>query len=76
MGRIYTPEQRQGKKNKCSTLWTPLTDEVKEGVFVNLNTGRERTDLAWKTGQPNGGNTENSVRIDMETRLSLSFSIR
>ena len=60
-------EQRQGE-NKCATLWTPLTDELKEGVFVNLNTGRESTNLAWKTGQPNGGNTENSVRIDMETR--------
>ena len=60
-------KQRQGK-NKCATLWTPLTDEEKEGTFVNLNTGRESSNLAWKPGQPNGGNTENSVRIDMETQ--------
>ena len=60
-------EERQGE-SKCATLWTPLTDELREGTFVNLNTGKVSTNLAWKTGQPNGGSTENSVRIDMETR--------
>ena len=45
-----------------------VTDEQKEGTFVNLNNNKVSTNLAWKTGEPNGGNTQNSVRIDLETR--------
>ena len=60
-------EGRQGE-DMCASLWTPLTDEQKEGTFVNLNNNKVSTNLAWKTGEPNGGNTQNSVRIDLETR--------
>ena len=61
-------EQRQGDKN-CSFLWTPFSDQATEGTFVNIESGKEQSKLAWKSKQPSGGSTENSLRIDMESKL-------
>jgi hypothetical protein len=45
------------------------SDEEVEGKYVNLQNDTGNTTMAWKKGQPNGGGTQNSVRIDMATRL-------
>ena len=54
---------------KCLNLWTPLTDQIQEGVFKSLQSGNIHEDLAWAPGQPNGNTIWNSVRIITETEL-------
>ena len=61
-------EGRQGDRN-CSFLWTPFSDQATEGTFVNIETGKEQRNLAWKPRQPSGRSTENSLRIDMKSKL-------
>ena len=54
---------------KCSFLWTPFSDQEAEGTFVNIENGKEQKTIAWKTGQPNGGSTENSLKINLDAKL-------
>ena len=61
-------EGRKGGEN-CSFLWTPFSDKVTEGTFVNIENGKEKTNIAWKPKQPSGMSTENSLRIDMKWKL-------
>ena len=49
----------------CSWLWTPFSDEEKEGVFLDMNSKKQASFLPWKLNQPNGGREENFVTIDM-----------
>ena len=61
-------EERQGAE-KCSFVWTPFSDEATEGIFINVEDGKEQSQLSWKLNQPSGGTTENSLRIDLESKL-------
>ena len=54
---------------KCSFLWTPFSDRSEEGTFVNVETGEEQKTIAWKSGQPSGGTTENSLKININLKL-------
>ena len=54
---------------KCLNIWTPLTDQIQEGVFKSLQSGNIHNDLAWAPGQPNGNTIWNSVRIITESEL-------
>ena len=47
----------------CEMIWTPISDEKQESVFVNLEDNKEAKFLPWYDGQPNGGTLENSVII-------------
>ena len=47
----------------CEMIWTPISDEKEEGIFVNLEDSKEAKYLPWYDGQPNGGTLENSVVI-------------
>ena len=59
----------EAKQRNCSFLWTPFSDQAAEGTFVNIESGEEQSKLAWKSKQPSGGSTENSLRIDMTSKL-------
>ena len=59
--------ETQGAK-KCSFLWTPLSDQAVEGTFVNIEDGKEEKYISWKSGQPSGGSTENSLKINVEAK--------
>ena len=54
---------------KCSFLWTPFSDQAVEGTFVNIEDGKEEKNISWKSGQPSGGSTENSLKINVEAKL-------
>ena len=60
--------ETQGAR-KCSFLWTPFSDQAVEGTFVNIENGKEQKTIAWKNGQPNGGSTENSLKINLDAKL-------
>ena len=57
------------KKASCSSIWTPFSDQEVEGTFVSIENGEEPSDIAWRPGQPSGGSTENSLRIDTKSKL-------
>ena len=60
---------RRVGEGTCDTVWTPFSDRDLEGSFRDLSTGKIVDGLAWASGQPNGGGTQNSVRIITDTRL-------
>ena len=49
----------------CMSIWTPISDERKEGKFKNWFTNESVSFLPWKAGAPNGGKIENNVFLDM-----------
>ena len=61
-------EETQGASSKCPFIWTPFSDQAVEDTFVNIENGKEQKNIAWKSGQPNGGSTENSLKINVEAR--------
>ena len=56
------------KGASCSSIWTPFSDHEVEGTFVSIENGEEPSDIAWRPGQPSGGSTENSLRIDTKSK--------
>ena len=53
---------------RCSNIWTPYSDEAKEGLFVSLEDDSQPSFLPWAPGQPNGAQTENGLDIRLDTR--------
>ena len=58
----------------CPTVWLPLSDEEKEGVWENTNTKDLSKFLRWGIGQPNGLKTQNHAALDVENLLFLDYS--
>ena len=58
----------------CPTVWLPLSDEEKEGVWENTNTNSVSEFLKWADGQPNGERAQNYVAVDLENSYYLDFS--
>ena len=54
---------------ECSFLWTPFSDQAVEDTFVNIENGKEQKTIAWNSGQPNGRDTENSLKINVKAKL-------
>ena len=65
----WVEETQLGSSSKCSFLWTPFSDQTVEDSYVNIQNGKTQKNIAWKSGQPNGGSTENSLKIDVEAKL-------
>ena len=65
----------------CSNIWTPYSDEAKEGDFVEMGTGHtqgtglEAPFLPWEKSQPNGGVGENFVQIVLKSDSNLYFDV-
>ena len=53
----------------CRAVWTPFSDEVDEGLFVNMFDNTKAAFLPWAASCPNGGTTDNFVRIASSSRL-------
>ena len=63
--QAFTEWFQRKTDGSCTWLWTPYSDEEKEGVFLNMNSQEQASFLPWKQNQPNGGREENFVKIDM-----------
>ena len=62
-------EDTEGTNSKCPYVWTPFSDQAVEDTFLNIESGDEQKNIAWMSGQPNGGSTENSLKINVEAKL-------
>ena len=51
----------------CSHIWTPLSDEMYEGLFLNMNDNSTVQYQNWDKGRPNGGENDNHVAIKVKT---------
>ena len=51
----------------CPYVWTPLSDENSEGLFLNMNDNSSVQYQVWDKGEPNGGENENYVAIAIQT---------
>ena len=65
----WVEETQGGESSKCPFVWTPFSDQAVEDTFVNIENGKEQKSIAWKSGQPSGGSTENSLKINVEAKL-------
>ena len=59
----------KGISESCPSLWLPLSDERKEGVWENTNSNSSAKFLRWSDGQPNGLGLQNHAAVDMENFL-------
>ena len=57
----------------CSNIWTPYSDEAKEGKFVEMGTGVEAAFLPWEKSQPNGGSGENFVTMIQKSASEVNY---
>lgn len=46
---------------KFKEVWTPFTDVIKDGLFINVYDGKVIENIDWSWNQPNGGRQENNV---------------
>ena len=51
-------------KSHCTRIWTPHTDNVKEGSYKNAITGEDPSYLPWDTLEPDGLEEQNYAVID------------
>ena len=51
----------------CPYVWTPLSDENSEGLFLNMNDNSSVQYQMWDKGQPNGAENANYVAIAVQT---------
>ena len=77
----YVAWHKKTSGGRCPRIWTPLSDQTQEGLFLNMNNNATVEPQAWDRGEPNGGEEENFVMIDVsgaalndvaQTRLSCS----
>ena len=57
----------------CTNVWTPYSDEEKEGKFVEMGTGVEAPFLPWEKSQPNGGSGENFVMMVLKSASGVNY---
>ena len=57
----------------CTNIWTPYSDETKEGEFVEMDTGIEAPFLPWEKSQPNGGRGENFVQMVLKSASDFNY---
>ena len=63
----YVTWHRKTTGDSCPTVWTPLSDQNSEGVFLNMNNNSEEPFQKWGKAEPNGGKSENNVKINLKT---------
>ena len=56
-------------EGSCPSIWTPLSDEAQEGLFINMNNNDTVDSQAWYEDEPNGGKDENFVIVDPDAAL-------
>ena len=61
--RKYVTWHNDTTGGTCLFVWTPLSDQNSEGVFLNLNDNLTAPYMLWDKKVPNGGKDENYVDI-------------
>ena len=64
----YTVSLFENEPTSCENIWTPLTDEEKEGVYRNAMTKNVASYLPWEVSNPNGFKDENFVLLSMSSK--------
>ena len=59
----FTKDFKVKTNGKCSYVWTPFSDEAKDGIFINMEDLTPLNYSAWYGGQPNGFRHETAVTI-------------
>ena len=65
--RKYVTWHNDTTGGTCSHVWTPLSDQSSEGVFLNMNDNSTAPYMFWGKEEPNGGKHENYVQIKVRT---------
>ena len=58
----------------CPSVWLPLSDKQKEGLWKNTNSDLESKFLKWAEGQPNGHRAKNYAAMYLENLHFLDYS--
>ena len=69
--REYLAWHQNITRNACPYVWTPLSDKISEGVFLNMNNNLTVQYQIWDKTQPNGGKNENYAIMDVQTAALL-----
>ena len=70
----YVAWHKRTTGSNCPYIWTPLSDEKSEGVFLNMNNNAEAEFQIWDGVEPNGGEDENFVMIEVSRGVFLDVS--
>ena len=70
----YVAWHRNTTGSDCPYIWTPLSDEQDEGIFLNMNNNVEAEFQIWDGVEPNGGEDENFVMIEVSRGVLLDVS--
>ena len=65
--RKYVTWHNDTTGGTCRYVWTPLSDQNSEGVFLNMNDNSSAPFMIWDKKKPNGGKDENYVEIRVRT---------
>ena len=61
----YVAWHQKTTGGNCPFVWTPLTDQNSEGVYLNMNNNSDVQYKNWDKTEPNGGKNENYVMINV-----------
>ena len=64
--REYVAWHKTVTGGSCSYIWTPFSDKLTEGHFLNMNNNKTSLQI-WDRSQPNGGRDENFVVINVNS---------
>ena len=72
----YTLDLFREIGSACKYTWTPFSDQDSEGNFLNIFTGKPPKFLPWALDyqEPDGGDKQNYVFIDLETATYFDYS--
>ena len=63
----YVDWHKNTTKGSCPYVWTPLSDEKSEGMFLNMNSNSDAKYQIWDKAEPNGDKEENYVTIKVQS---------
>ena len=70
----YVAWHKRTTGSDCPYIWTPLSDKQAEGVFLNMHNNTKAEFQIWDGVEPNGGEDENFVMIEVSRGVLLDVS--
>ena len=61
---------------ECERIWTPLTDEISEGIYQSATTGNIPSYLPWDIMEPNGLENQNYVALHVDSKKYRDLSLK
>ena len=71
--REYVAWHKTVTGGSCSYIWTPFSDKLSEGHFLNMNNNKTSLQI-WDRSQPNGGRDENFVVINVNSAAMVDVA--